>query len=363
MTKFNVGIIGATGMVGQRFIQLLEGHPWFTVTLLAASSRSANRRYEDAVAERWMMATPIPEHVAGQRVVDAVEDASLVQSVDFVFCAVDMPKQATAELEERFARMEVPVVSANSAHRWTPDVPIIIPEVNPHHLDIIPAQRRRLGTQKGFIVCKPNCSLQSFVPTLDALFACSEQLRPEHVIVSTYQAVSGAGKTLGSWPEMCDNVIPFIQGEEEKTMTEPHKIWGSVHSDCISGCSQPHISAHCVRVPVSDGHLSTVSMIYPEQSAPRYEHIRAAWARYTGRHGSRLPSAPNKIIFDLCDEPDRPQTKLDRDNGSGMGISVGRLKMSPMHHWHFSCLSHNTIRGAAGGAILTAELLAAEKWI
>jgi aspartate-semialdehyde dehydrogenase len=355
--KLKVGVLGATGMVGQRFVQRLDAHPYFEVTLVAASASSAGRRYDEAVKDRWVLQTAIPDGVAGLVVANASDVETIANQVDFVFCAVDMSKDETSKLEESFARSETPVVSNNSAHRATPDVPMMIPEVNPEHADIIPAQQRRLGTKRGFIAVKPNCSLQSYVPALHPLLP----FRPTKVAVATYQALSGAGKTLESWPEMTDNVIPFIKGEEEKSEQEPMKIWGSMLDGRIQPASLPRISAQCIRVPVSDGHMAAAFVSFDKK--PALEEILAAWRRFSGKPQLLgLPSAPHPFLT-YFDEDARPQTRLDRDLGSGMGVAIGRLRPDAVFDVRFVCLSHNTIRGAAGGAVLTAELLTREGYL
>ncbi len=346
-----VGIIGATGMVGQRFITLLSNHPWFEISAIAASPRSTGKTYEEAVASRWAMTEPIPESVKHMVLLDASDVESVCSRVDFVFCAVDMPKDQIRALEESYARAETPVISNNSANRGTPDVPMIIPEINPQHMDIIPAQRKRLGTHTGFIAVKPNCSIQSYVPALSAIADFS----PVRAVVSTYQAISGAGKTFTRWPEMLDNVIPYIGGEEEKSELEPLKIWGRIEDGAIVPAKLPVISAQCVRVAVSDGHLATC-WVDLEKPATR-EEIIGRWKEYSGiPQKLHLPSAP-KPFMQYFEENDRPQTRLDRDFGRGMGISLGRLRGSSLFQWRFVGLSHNTLRGAAGGGVLIAELL------
>ena len=353
MKHFSVAVIGATGMVGQRFLSLLEHHPWFTVTALAASSHSAGKTYAEAVGSRWMMSTPIPQNLKDCIVLDAVSDAEkIAQSVDFAFCAVDMKKDEIRALEERYAKYECPVLSNNSAHRFTPDVPMIIPELNDDHAEVIQAQKKRLGTKRGFIAVKSNCSLQSYVPALHPLkvFGITK------VLACTYQAISGAGKNFETWPEMVDNVIPFIGGEEEKSEKEPLKIWGNVENGQILPAHRPDITTQCIRVPVSDGHLAAVFVSFEHK--PTVEQIKNAWKNFSGYPQKRhLPSAPEPFIT-YFEEDDRPQTKLDRDLEKGMGISVGRLRKDSQYDYKFVCLSHNTIRGAAGGAILMAETLA-----
>ncbi len=357
MTRFSVGVLGATGMVGQRFVSLLETHPWFSVKVVAASTKSAGRTYEEAVANRWTMPGPIPRATREMIVRDASDVDAISDEVDFVFCAVDMPKEETRALEDAYAKSETPVVSNNGAHRATPDVPMIIPEVNPEHTSIIPAQRRRLGTKRGFVAVKPNCTLQSYVPALHPL----RDLGLSRVIVATYQALSGAGKTFDTYPEMIDNVIPFIPGEEEKSEQEPLKIWGAVEGDRIAPARAPTISAQCIRVPVSDGHMAAVTVALERKTSR--EEIIARWREFVGVPQKRdLPSAP-KPFLSYEDDEFRPQTRLDRDARNGMGITIGRLRPDAIFDFRFVSLSHNTIRGAAGGAILTAELLASEKFL
>lgn len=358
MTKrFKVGVLGATGMVGQRFVTLLADHPWFEVTAAAASPSSAGKAYAQAVAGRWAMPTPIPSAVAAMTVIDASEVKRVADSVDFVFCAVDMPKDATAKLEDDYAKAEVPVISNNSAHRWTPDVPMILPEINADHAAIVEAQRKRLGTKHGFIAVKPNCSIQSYVPAIHPL----KSFGPSRIAVCTYQAVSGAGKTLEQWPEMNDNVIPFIKGEEEKSEKEPLKIWGSIKGGVIEAAKGPAITAQCIRVPVSDGHMAAVFVAF--ETKPSREQILSAWKEYAGRPQTQnLPSAPKPFLHYLEDDA-RPQTRLDRDLGNGQAVSIGRLRPDGVFDWRFVALSHNTVRGAAGGAVLTAELLASDGYL
>jgi aspartate-semialdehyde dehydrogenase len=356
-TKMKVGVLGATGMVGQRFLSLLESHPWYEVTLLAASANSAGLRYADAVKGRWALRSPIPQKMAGLTVHDASEVDSIAGQVDFVFCAVDMSKGETAKLEEDYARAETPVVSNNSAHRGTPDVPMMIPEVNPEHSAIVEAQRRRLSTRRGFIAVKPNCSLQSYVPAIHPLM----KFGPRKLAVCTYQAISGAGKTFESWPEMVDNLIPFIKGEEEKSEKEPMKLWGSMRDGKILNATEPVITAQCVRVPASDGHMAAVFVSFEKR--PSREEVLAGWRGFEGKPQQKgLPSAPKPFLTYFEDES-RPQTRLDRDIGGGMGVAIGRLRPDALFDYRFVCLSHNTVRGAAGGAVLTAELLTAEGYI
>ena len=355
MKEFRFGIICSTGMVGQRFITLLEGHPWFTVTTLAASARSAGRAYAEAVEGRWAMSTPIPPRIGELRMLDASADIDTITAqVDLVFCAVDMKKEEIRALEEAYAKRECPVMSNNSAHRGTPDVPMIVPEVNAAHAEVIGAQRQRLGTKRGFIAVKSNCSLQSYLPALHPLM----DLGVERVLACTYQAISGAGKTFQSWPEMQDNVIPYIGGEEEKSEQEPLKIWGRVEDGRIVPASSPAITTQCIRVPVSDGHLAAVFFSLRDKASK--EEILRRWRDYTGEpQRLALPSAPKQFLH-YFEEPDRPQTRLDRDLEKGMAVSIGRLREDSQYDYKFVCLSHNTIRGAAGGAILMAELLAAK---
>lgn len=355
--KLRVGIIGATGMVGQKFITLLHDHPWFDITLLAASPRSAGKTYFEAVDGRWAQSMSIPEFVGNMSVVSALEVDMIAKEVDFVFCAVDMNKQEIKELEERFAKAEVPVISNNSAHRGTKDVPMVIPEVNNQHIEVIADQKKRLGTTKGFIAVKPNCSIQSYVPALHAL----KEFGPKDISVCTYQAISGAGKTFETWPEMVDNVIPFIGGEEEKSENEPLKIWGSIVNGEIVEALEPAISAQCIRVPASDGHMAAVFVNFEKK--PSKEEVIKAWNAYKGRPQElELPLAP-KQFMKYMEEDNRPQTRLDRDFERGMGITVGRLREDKQHDYKFVCLSHNTLRGAAGGAVLIAELLKAEGYL
>lgn len=355
--KLKVGVVGATGMVGQRFISLLAEHPWFELACVAASPQSAGKPYADAVAGRWSLAGGVPAKAAALTVLDAAQVDQVAAQVDFVFCAVDLAKDATAKLEEDYARRETPVVSNNSAHRWTPDVPMMIPEVNAEHAQVIDAQRRRLGTKRGFISVKPNCSIQSYVPAIHPLRAFG----PTKLAVCTYQAVSGAGKTLESWPEMVDNVIPFIKGEEEKSEQEPLKVWGSLSDGKIVNAAGPTITAQCIRVPVSDGHLAAVFVSF--QRKPSKEQVLDAWRSYAGPpQALKLPSAPAPFLA-YSDDDARPQTKLDRDAGGGQAISLGRLRPDAVFDWKFVALSHNTVRGAAGGAVLTAELLKAQGYL
>lgn len=350
--KIKCGIIGATGMVGQRFITLLNEHPYFEIAVLAASANSAGKTYEEAVGGRWKLAAPMPEKVKNMVVMDAAKVEEVSALVDFVFCAVNMNKDEILALEEAYAKAETPVVSNNSANRWTPDVPMVIPEINPEHLEVIAAQKKRLGTTRGFIAVKPNCSIQSFVPAVTPL----RQFGISKAVVTTFQAVSGAGKTLADWPEMNDNVIPYIGGEEEKTEKEPLKIWGKVEGSAIITAEDPTITAQCIRVPVSDGHLAAVSLSFT-RIKPSIEEIISIWRQFKGEPQELgLPSAPEQFIT-YFDEVNRPQTGVDRTIGGGMGISVGRLRNDPIFDYKFVCLSHNTLRGAAGGAVLIAEML------
>ena len=355
MKKYNVAVIGATGMVGQRFCLLLENHPWFNVVALAASPSSAGKKYRDAVAGRWAMPSPVPEKFADMTVLDAEADLGKIASAaDFVFCAVNMKKDEIKTLEERYAKAEVPVISNNSAHRFTPDVPMIIPEINPDHAEIIGAQKKRLGTKRGFIAVKSNCSLQSYVPALHPL----RKYGVKAVAVSTYQAISGAGKTFDRMPEIIDNVIPYIGGEEEKSEREPLKIWGHIEGGEIVCTDTPKITAQCLRVPVSDGHTAAVFVSFEKK--PAKEEILRAWAEFSGEPQKlALPSAPKQFLH-YFEEENRPQAKLDRNLENGMAVSVGRLREDILFDYKFVCLSHNTLRGAAGGAVLMAELLAAK---
>ena len=357
MSKLRVGILGGTGMVGQRFISLLENHPWFEVVAIAASPRSAGKTYEEAIAGRWKMSTPMPEAVKDILVQNVNEVEEVSKNVDFVFSAVDMTKEEIKAIEEAYAKADTPVVSNNSAHRWTPDVPMVVPELNPEHLEVIASQRERLGTKRGFIVVKPNCSIQSYTPALHAL----REYEPEVVVATTYQAISGAGKTFAEWPEMLDNVIPYIGGEEEKSEQEPLRIWGSVVDGKIEKASAPLITTQCIRVPVTDGHTAAVFVKFKKK--PTKEAMIRAWREYKGvPQELDLPSAPKQFI-QYCEEDNRPQTRLDRDFENGMGISIGRLREDTVYDYKFVGLSHNTLRGAAGGAVLTAELLVAKNYI
>lgn len=354
---FRVAVLGATGMVGQRFVSLLENHPWFHLTEVAASPKSAGQRYADAVANRWVLPSATPKS-AGELVVrDASDVEAIASRVDFVFCAVDMTKDETRALEDAYARAETPVVSNCGAHRATPDVPMMVPELNADHAELVVAQRRRRGTKRGFVAVKPNCSLQSYVPAIHPLL----DLGVTKVAVCTYQALSGAGKTHATYPEMSDSIIPFIGGEEEKSEQEPLKIWGRIEDGRIAPAKSPTISAQCVRVPVSDGHLAAASFALERRASK--EEIIARWRAFEGKPQKLgLPSAPKPFLIYQGDD-DRPQTRLDRDAGNGMAITLGRLRPDPILDYRFVGLSHNTVRGAAGGAILSAELLAADGYL
>lgn len=358
MKKYKVGVIGGTGMVGQRFVTLLENHPWFQLSVIAASPRSAGRSYEDAVGPRWAMTTPIPEEAKKLIVMDAVADLDkIVSAVDFVFSAVDMKKEEIKALEETYAKRECPVISNNSAHRWTEDVPMVVPELNPEHLSVIEAQRKRLGMRHGFIAVKSNCSIQSYVPALHPL----RSFGLEKILVCTYQAISGAGKTFAIWPDMVDNVIPYIGGEEEKSEQEPLKVWGHVENGVIVKADAPSITAQCIRVPVTDGHTAATFVTFRKK--PSMEEMKAAWSEFKGRPQELcLPSAPKQFLH-YFEEPDRPQAKSERNLESGMAVSIGRLRPDTQYDYKFVCLSHNTLRGAAGGGVLLAELLCAEGYI
>ena len=352
--QYKVGIVGATGMVGQRFITLLENHPWFKLTVLAASGRSAGKTYEEAVGPRWAMTSPMPESVKKMVVLDASKVEEVASQVDFIFCAVNMPKDEIKALEEAYAKAECPVVSNNSANRFTPDVPMVVPEINADHIEIIPAQRKRLGTKRGFIAVKSNCSIQSYVPALSALM----DFEPTEVSVCTYQAISGAGKTFDRMPEIVDNVIPYIGGEEEKSEREPLKLWGHIEGDKIVSADAPRFTAQCLRVPVSDGHMGAVFVRFANK--PSKDEILKAWKEFHGpAQDLNLPSAPKQFLH-YFEENDRPQPKLDRMLENGMAVSIGRLREDNQYDYKFVCLSHNTLRGAAGGAVLLAELLAAK---
>ena len=353
--KIKVGILGATGMVGQRFVTLLENHPWFELVTLAASAHSAGKTYEEAIGSRWKMETPMPEYVKNMVVVDGDDAESVASGVDFMFSAVNMPKDEIRAIEEEYAKTETPVVSNNSAHRWTPDVPMVVPEINADHIEIIPAQRKRLGTKRGFIAVKSNCSLQSYVPALHPLM---KEFGVNKALVCTYQAISGAGKTFDRMPEIIDNVIPYIGGEEEKSEREPLKLWGHIEGDQIVNAEKPVITAQCFRVPVSDGHTAAVFVSFEKK--PSKEEILKAWAEFRGpAQELELPSAPKQFLHYFT-ENDRPQPKLDRNTENGMAVCLGRLREDTLFDYKFACMSHNTLRGAAGGAVLLAELLAAK---
>ena len=352
--KLRVGILGATGMVGQRFISLLENHPWFEVVTVAASPRSAGKTYEEAVGGRWKMDTPMPEAVKNLIVMNVNDVENVASTVDFVFSAVDMSKDEIRAIEEAYARTETPVVSNNSAHRWTPDVPMVIPEINPEHFDVIADQKKRLGTTRGFIAVKPNCSIQSYAPVLTAW----KEFEPYEVVVTTYQAISGAGKTFKDWPEMVENIIPYIGGEEEKSEKEPLRIWGKVKDGVIEPAQEPKITCQCIRVPVLNGHTAAVFVKF--RGNPTKEQLIEKLVSFKGLPQElSLPSAPQQFIR-YMEEDNRPQVRLDVDYENGMGISVGRLREDTIYDWKFVGLSHNTVRGAAGGAVLCAETLKAK---
>lgn len=355
MKQFHVGIIGATGMVGQRFATLLADHPWFDVKVLAASPRSAGKTYKEAVGSRWAMTVPMPESMENMIIMDAQADIEKIAGmVDFVFCAVDMKKEDIKALEEAYAKAECPVVSNNSAHRFTDDVPMVVPEVNPEHIEIIESQRKRLGTKRGFIAVKSNCSIQSYVPALSPL----RKFGIKNVLACTYQAISGAGKTFETWPDMVDNVIPFIGGEEEKSEQEPLKVWGTIEDGKIVKAQSPLITTQCLRVPVSDGHTAAVFVNF--ENKPSKEEMLEIWSEFKGvPQELDLPSAPKQFL-NYFEEDNRPQAKLDRMLEGGMAVSIGRLREDTLFDYKFVCLSHNTLRGAAGGAVLLAELLAAK---
>lgn len=360
MKNYRVAVLGATGMVGQRFVALLANHPWFSLTCVAASQQSAGKNYRKAVEHRWALDSPIPNCAENMILLDASEDVERIAgSVDFVFSALAMPKEDIRKLEERYAQLECPVVSNNSAHRWTPDVPMIIPEINSEHTRLIPSQRQRLGTSRGFIAVKSNCSLQSYVPALHPL----RKYGLSQVLVCTYQAISGAGKTFSSWPDMVDNCIPYIAGEEEKSELEPMKLWGTVKNGIVIPASYPDITSQCVRVACSDGHLAACFMKFSDSSKPSIENILHEWESFTSPVDDlQLPSAPHKFL-NYFNASDRPQTKLDRLIENGMGIAIGRLRPDKQYDYKFICLSHNTLRGAAGGAVLLAELLCKQGYI
>ena len=355
--KLKVGVIGGTGYVGQRFVSLLDNHPWFACVGVAASPRSAGKRYEDAVAGRWKIDCPMPDNVKNLVVASIDDIEEFVKDLDFVFCAVDMKKDEIRALEEKIAKLEVPVVSNNSAHRWTEDVPVMVPEVNSDHCALIDAQRARLGTKRGFIAAKPNCSIQSYVPALTPLM----DFGVEKISVCTYQAISGAGKTFQDWPEMVGNLIPYIGGEEEKSEKEPLKVWGALKGDHIELAADPVISAQCYRVAVQEGHTAAVSVSF--KKTPTMEEIKERWATFAGAPQLLdLPSAP-KPFLQYLEEDNRPQPLMDAGFENGMGVSIARLREDSIFDYKFACLSHNTLRGAAGGAVLTAELLVKKGYI
>ena len=355
--KLKVGILGATGMVGQRFIALLENHPWYQVITVAASPRSAGKTYEEAVGDRWKMATPMPDGVKNLVVMNVNEVEKVAAQVDFVFSAVDMTKEEIRAIEEAYAKTETPVVSNNSAHRWTPDVPMVIPEINPEHFEVIASQKKRLGTARGFIAVKPNCSIQSYAPVLTAW----KEFEPYEVVATTYQAISGAGKTFKDWPEMIGNIIPYIGGEEEKSEQEPLRLWGKVENGQIVKAQEPVITCQCIRVPVLNGHTAAVFVKFRKK--PTKEQLIEKMVNFKGLPQElKLPSAPKQFIQYL-EEDNRPQVSLDVDFENGMGISVGRLRKDTVYDYKFVGLSHNTVRGAAGGAVLCAELLTAQGYI
>ena len=355
--KLKVGILGGTGMVGQRFISLLENHPWFEVTTIAASPRSAGKTYEEAVGDRWKMDTPMPEAVKKIVVMNVNEVEAVSKDVDFVFSAVDMTKEEIKKIEEDYAKTETPVVSNNSAHRWTPDVPMVVPEINPEHMKVIDFQKKRLGTTRGFVAVKPNCSIQSYAPVLTAW----KEFEPYEVVATTYQAISGAGKTFKDWPEMVENIIPYIGGEEEKSEMEPLRIWGTITDGVIKPAASPVITCQCIRVPVLNGHTAAVFVKFKKK--PTKEQLIEKLRAFKGvPQELELPSAPKQFIQYL-EEDNRPQVKLDVDFENGMGISVGRIREDKVYDYKFVGMSHNTVRGAAGGAVLCAELLKAHGYI
>lgn len=355
--KLRVGILGATGMVGQRFISLLENHPWFQVVTVAASPRSAGKTYEEAVGGRWKMDTPMPDGVKKLVVMNVNEVEKVASTVDFVFSAVDMSKEEIRQIEEEYAKTETPVVSNNSAHRWTPDVPMVVPEINPEHFDVIQYQKKRLGTSRGFIAVKPNCSIQSYAPVLTAW----KEFEPYEVVATTYQAISGAGKTFKDWPEMVENIIPYIGGEEEKSEQEPLRLWGEIRDGVIVKAEEPKITCQCIRVPVLNGHTAAVFVKFRKN--PTKEQLIEKMVSFRGLPQElELPSAPKQFI-QYMEEDNRPQVQMDVNYENGMGISVGRLREDSIYDWKFIGLSHNTVRGAAGGAVLCAETLVAKKYI
>ena len=355
--KLKVGLIGGTGMVGQRLACLLENHPWFEIKVIAASKKSSGLTYEQGVKNRWKMASPIPQNLKQLIIRDSSKIEEISREVDFVFCAISLNKEETKILEEQYALNEVPVISCNSANRNIADVPMVIPEINGDHIEIIKAQRKRLGTKNGFIAVKPNCSIQSYVPAISALL----KYKPNSILACTYQAISGSGKNFEDWPEMIDNVIPYIAGEEEKSENEPLKIWGKIEGSEIINAKKPVITTQCIRVPITDGHLAAVFVSFDQK--PSKEEIINLWENYSIKASVKdLPSAPKKFLH-YFKEPDRPQTRLDRNFEKGMGITIGRLRADKVFDYKFVCLSHNTLRGAAGGALLIAELLKSEGFI
>jgi len=357
MKKLKVGLIGGTGLVGQRLVSLLSEHPWFEVVSIAASEKSAGKTYEEAVHNRWKLSSGIPNSIKNLQIQNAAEVKTFADTADLVFCAVDMKKDEVRILEENYARTETPVISCNSAHRGTPDVPMVIPEINPEHIAIVETQKKRLGTKNGFIAVKPNCSIQSYVPAVHPL----KEFKPKEILACTYQAISGAGKNFAEWPEMVDNIIPFIGGEEDKSENEPLKIWGAIEDDKIVSAQEPVITTQCIRVPVTDGHLAAVFISFEQK--PSQEEILEHWANYQGKPQMLgLPLAPQPFLKYFT-EDNRPQTKLDRDFEKGMGITIGRLREDKVYDYKFVCLSHNVLRGAAGGAVLIAELLKAEGYL
>lgn len=358
MTNLNVAIVGATGMVGQRFLMLLKDHPWFNVKILAASSSSAKKSYEEAVKDKWKLKESLPEKYKNIVVLDAIEDAEkIAKEVDFIFCAVNMKKEEIKKLEEKYAKLECPVISNNSANRNEQDVPMIIPEINPNHIKIIEHQRNRFKTKRGFIAVKSNCSIQSYVPAISPLL----KFNPTKILACTYQAVSGAGRNLENWPEINDNIIPYIKGEEEKSELEPLKVWGKIEKDKILNNEKISITTQCLRVPVSDGHTAAVFVKFEKK--PTIDEIKKEWETFKPEISNlNLPSSPKKFLY-YFDEQDRPQAKLDRNLENSMAISIGRLREDKQYDYKFVCLSHNTVRGAAGGAILMAELLACKGYL
>lgn len=355
--KLKVGILGGTGMVGQRFISLLENHPWFEVTTIAASPRSAGKTYAEAVGDRWKMTTPMPEAVKNIVVMNVNEVEAVASQVDFVFSAVDMTKEEIKKIEEEYAKTETPVVSNNSAHRWTPDVPMVVPEINPEHMKVIDFQKKRLGTTRGFVAVKPNCSIQSYAPVLTAW----KEFEPVEVVATTYQAISGAGKTFKDWPEMEGNIIPYIGGEEEKSEMEPLRIWGKIEDGVIKPATSPVITCQCIRVPVLNGHTAAVFVKFAKK--PTKEQLIEKLRSFSGvPQELQLPSAPKQFIQYL-EEDNRPQVSMDVEYEKGMGVSVGRIREDKVYDFKFVGLSHNTVRGAAGGAVLCAELLKAQGYI